>query len=288
MNNILTRILLVVVSVPLLYLSALYIPQLDFIVLALVVLLFSAFSALELSRLCVKTAQKRQRALHILLGVLPGLVTYIFGIVSGAGVLQLFFIATITSMLLFLLSSLPLSFSNNPQMIPESIRASGTISLIVMYIGLSSGILIVLLNIPQHAGLLMIWFSMIVFANDSLAWLVGISVGKHRGLFKVSPKKSLEGLIAGMTGSVGSALLGPVLFPFIPQKWLILFIMGLFCGIASVAGDLFESSLKRSAEVKDSGSLIPGRGGFLDSFDSILFTAPIFFVFMVVLGILAS
>jgi phosphatidate cytidylyltransferase len=128
---------------------------------------------------------------------------------------------------------------------------------------------------------------MIVFANDSLAWLFGITLGKHRGLFKVSPNKSLEGFIAGMAGSIIATLLGPVLFPFIPARWALLVAMGLVCGITGVAGDLFESALKRSAGVKDSGRLIPGRGGFLDSFDSILFTAPTFVAFLLILKIIA-
>jgi len=285
-NNSITRILLVAVCAPILYLSAVFVPQFDFVILASVIFLFSAFSAFELGRLCDKNATRGRRAIHILLGVLPGFVTYLAGLFTGADVLQLFFIATMSSVLLFIASSLPFAFSANQEMIPETIRAAGTFSLIVVYIGLFSSIMIVLLNIPPHAGSLMIWFCMIVFGNDSLAWLIGITLGKHRGLFKVSPKKSLEGLIAGMAGSITAAMLGPVLFPFIPQKWLILFMMGLLCGISSVAGDLFESALKRSADVKDSGSVIPGRGGFLDSFDSILFTAPVFFLFAAALGIL--
>ncbi len=287
MNNVVTRILLVVVAAPLLFLSALFVPQLNFIILAIVVFIFSAFSALELSRLCVKTSRKRQRVLHVLLGVLPSFVTYVCGISTGADVSQLLSVATITTILLFVLGTIPFAFSSDETLIPETIRATGIIALIVLYIGLCSGILIVLLNIPSHGGSLMIWFCLIVFANDSLAWLVGISLGKHRGIFKVSPKKSLEGLIAGMAGSICAALLGPVLFPFISPGFWILFLLGLLCGLSSVAGDLFESALKRSASVKDSGSLIPGRGGFLDSFDSILFTAPIFFLFMGVLGFLA-
>jgi phosphatidate cytidylyltransferase len=69
----------------------------------------------------------------------------------------------------------------------------------------------------------------------------------------------------------------------IPNDWLVLFITGLACGFMVIAGDLFESSIKRAVSVKDSGSIIPGRGGILDSFDSILFTAPVFTGFLILL-----
>jgi len=110
-----------------------------------------------------------------------------------------------------------------------------------------------------------------------------VTLGHKRGIFTVSPNKSLEGLLAGMAGSVGFAFLGPVLLPgIVPRSWPTLLALGLACGVAVVAGDLFESAIKRSAGVKDSGSIVPGRGGILDSFDSLLFAAPVF------IGVLAA
>ncbi|HOX92156.1 MAG TPA: phosphatidate cytidylyltransferase, partial [Spirochaetales bacterium] len=154
-----------------------------------------------------------------------------------------------------------------------------------LYPGAMAAAMMVLLAQP-NGGKVLVWYSIISFSNDSFAWLVGITLGKRRGIFLTSPNKSLEGFIAGMVGSVASSMLGPILFPsIVPRSWFLLALTGVVCGIAVVAGDLFESALKRSAKVKDSGNSIPGRGGFLDSFDSIAFAAPVFLVFAVLLGI---
>ncbi len=129
---------------------------------------------------------------------------------------------------------------------------------------------------PQHSTPLFI-FLLMTFGNDSLAWLTGVSFGRKRGLVAVSPNKSLAGFIGGLAGSLLAALISYYLFPKAGVSSLAsLLFLGLCVGIAVIFGDLVESALKRSAGVKDSSSLIPGRGGILDSFDSLLFSAPLF------------
>ena len=92
--------------------------------------------------------------------------------------------------------------------------------------------------------------------------------------------------VVASLGSTAAALLGPVIFSFIPANWPVLAGLGLVCGFTGIVGDLFESALKRTAGVKDSGKIIPGRGGFLDSFDSILFSALPFLIALLLLKIL--
>ncbi|MDR1148312.1 MAG: phosphatidate cytidylyltransferase [Spirochaetaceae bacterium] len=143
---------------------------------------------------------------------------------------------------------------------------------------------IILMNRLSHSSILIIAFLCVVFANDSLAWAAGMLFGKgNRGIFAVSPNKSLVGFITGIAASIGVGLALAALLPhvFISARFPPLvsgLILGLLTGTAAMLGDLAESALKRSAAVKDSGCLIPGRGGILDSIDSLALSAPVFYM----------
>ncbi|MDI6822554.1 MAG: phosphatidate cytidylyltransferase [Actinomycetota bacterium] len=106
---------------------------------------------------------------------------------------------------------------------------------------------------------------------DTIAYGGGRLMGRRKLAPKISLQKTWEGTILGLLAS--SAALG--LMAFIPLSLAKRILMGLIIGIAAVLGDLFESSLKRVAGVKDTGSIIPGHGGILDRLDSLLFTAPV-------------
>ncbi len=123
-------------------------------------------------------------------------------------------------------------------------------------------------------------FLIFTFMCDSFAWLFGILFGKStRGFVAASPNKSLVGFIGGILGSIASGVLFKFIFPDIfTISYLRIIILGLVTSIAAIIGDLIESVFKRSCEVKDSGNLIPGRGGILDSIDSIVIAAPIFYI----------
>lgn len=128
-------------------------------------------------------------------------------------------------------------------------------------------------------------FTLMTFGNDSLAWLFGVTMGKRRGILDVSPNKSIAGFIGGFSGSILAAVLGYFLFPKAGfSSVLPLLFMGAMIGVTVIVGDLLESALKRSAEVKDSGVIVPGRGGILDSSDSLLFSAPIFVFLSLLFG----
>jgi phosphatidate cytidylyltransferase len=121
-------------------------------------------------------------------------------------------------------------------------------------------------------------FLILIWIYDTFAYLVGIAIGKHRLFERVSPKKSWEGAIGGAVSTIGISLLFPFFFPTILwYQWMIL--AGLIV-IFSTYGDLVESLFKRSLQIKDSGSMLPGHGGMLDRFDSVLIAAPIVFVYL--------
>jgi len=127
----------------------------------------------------------------------------------------------------------------------------------------------------------MLWiFSLlfVVFAGDIGAFYVGSYLGRHKLCPSVSPKKTIEGSIGGLT----SNLVVGVLFNYFFLSYLPLgtsIFLFLFIGIAGQTGDLFESALKRSANIKDSGSILPGHGGILDRIDALLFAAPVAYFF---------
>lgn len=122
-------------------------------------------------------------------------------------------------------------------------------------------------------------FLLMVYFCDSFAWFFGVLFGKNnRGIVKASPNKSLAGFFGGIAGSIGAGLLVRFIWPEIFTGSIAkIIITGAIISVTSIAGDLTESVFKRSAGVKDSGSLIPGRGGVLDSFDSLLMSAPVFY-----------
>ncbi len=123
-------------------------------------------------------------------------------------------------------------------------------------------------------------FLLYVFMCDSFAWFFGILFGKStRGYVAASPNKSLVGFIGGLVCSTALGVLFKFFFPdILTLSYRNLIILGFITSLAAIIGDLIESVFKRSCEVKDSGSLIPGRGGILDSIDSIVIAAPVFYI----------
>ncbi len=108
-----------------------------------------------------------------------------------------------------------------------------------------------------------------VWLNDSLAYLVGSTIGRHKMAPRISPHKSWEGFFGGMLGTLAVWAVLPFLqWKTVPLAWSLL--TGVAIGLAVIVGDLAESRFKREAGVKDSGRLLPGHGGFLDRHDSLI------------------
>ncbi len=142
----------------------------------------------------------------------------------------------------------------------------------LLYIGFFPSFGTKILFLP-HGGA---WFSLLmalVFGGDTLAYLTGRLIGKHKILPQISPKKTVEGSIGGLVGSI---IAGLVLRQWLPDVPLLSMIGVAICvGAVAQAGDFFESLIKRMADIKDSGTLMPGHGGVLDRLDGILFAAPL-------------
>lgn len=125
-------------------------------------------------------------------------------------------------------------------------------------------------------------FFILLWTNDSGAYLVGSAIGKHRLFERLSPKKSWEGFFGGLLLTlVVARLIGGWLGVADPAGWMIIAVI---ISIAGTAGDLLESMLKRSLELKDSGTVLPGHGGFLDRFDSVVVSFPLVYLYIAIFG----
>ena len=119
-----------------------------------------------------------------------------------------------------------------------------------------------------------------IWVNDTFAFLTGITLGKHKLLERISPKKTIEGFIGGISFTV----MAGVGFSFLFIEYNIYFWIGfaLIVSLFATLGDLFESLIKRTYKVKDSGTLIPGHGGILDRIDSLLIVVPAIYVYLLI------
>ncbi len=155
-----------------------------------------------------------------------------------------------------------------------SVNLLGTV-----YIGFMFAYILLLRFLPDQNGLnYLLFVQLITWSNDSMAYLVGVNFGKHQLLPKISPNKTIEGSLGGLAGGILAAYLLALIFkkpiPFMIFLSTVIVVVGQF-------GDLVESMIKRTAKVKDSGKFLPGHGGILDRFDSLLLTAPIIYYLVI-------
>ncbi len=129
---------------------------------------------------------------------------------------------------------------------------------------------------------IIIGFFFLIWANDTGAYLTGILIGRHKLMERISPKKTWEGFLGGIIIAASIAwLLSGWLGVVDKLHWIIISVI---VSVAGTYGDLAESMLKRSVGVKDSGSLMPGHGGFLDRFDSVIISFPLVYLFISLFG----
>lgn len=131
-------------------------------------------------------------------------------------------------------------------------------------------------------GLWILFLFVTIWTSDIVAYFVGSKFGKRYIVPSVSPKKSLEGFIGGFTGGIAAAFIFYKLFlsgQLHLASWQVI-LLACDVVVAGILGDLFESMMKRSAKIKDSGNVIPGHGGILDRVDSVLFAAPVLYIYI--------
>lgn len=146
-----------------------------------------------------------------------------------------------------------------------------------MYLGLPLGALVAIRASTGPEGLLLLLF--VIMTSDTAQYYGGRAFGSRPLAPLISPKKTVEGAIAGLvSAAVITAALGRVWLADVPIAWHLA--LGVVVSGFGILGDLFESLLKRSANLKDASGLIPGHGGMLDRIDSLLFASPVYYVFL--------
>ncbi|NIQ38561.1 MAG: phosphatidate cytidylyltransferase [Proteobacteria bacterium] len=220
----------------------------------------------EFYRLTLPELRLEQKAAGVALGLLFPVAVYVG---QEEAVLA---VAALTLVVLFIL------FVVKPGRL-EAVASHLAMTLFgVFYVGfLLSYILFVGI---QPRGTLWVFFLLFtVWSGDTIAYFTGTLIGKHKLYPKISPNKSVEGLLGGLAGSIGAALLfRSFLLPDVSSVHGV--VLGFFMMILGQVGDFGESMIKRSVKVKDSSQLIPGHGGVLDRVDSFLFTAPFLFYYL--------
>lgn len=140
-----------------------------------------------------------------------------------------------------------------------------------------------LILLMENSRILIWYVFMGAFASDTSAYFIGKKYGKHKLCPEVSPNKTIEGSIAGIIGVIIAYIIITVISnTYFSSNINILYmiIAGIVAGIAGQFGDLSASAIKRNCKIKDFGDIIPGHGGILDRFDSLLFVAPVIYIFL--------
>jgi phosphatidate cytidylyltransferase len=256
------------VLAPFLILFALYAPPWLFILL-LLALIFIGLG--EFYALALPEIPAREKIVGILLSLLPAL--------AYASPEPRCFHAALLLLLFFLF----IRALTSPDPFAARVERAAKQLLGFLYVAVFLAHFILLREFPS--GPLWVLFTLAaVFAGDTTAFYIGRAYGRKKLAPAISPGKTVEGGFGAVAGSAAGALLFKGLFfPQIP--FLHALILGLGAGAIGQLGDLWESVLKRSARVKDSGTLIPGHGGLLDRIDAVLFAGPFVYYYAWIMGL---
>jgi len=170
----------------------------------------------------------------------------------------------------------------NNQLKNSSIAMTGIIYVVIPFCMLNFMIMPTIDGVSGFYPWILVGIFFIIWIYDSMAYVTGSLWGKHKIAKAISPGKSWEGFVGGTVFAIITGILNAVMFPALTMTgWIIVSILAVISG---TLGDFFESALKRGANQKDSGDLIPGHGGMLDRLDSLLFAIPVIFVWLKLSG----
>jgi phosphatidate cytidylyltransferase len=268
-NNLLARLAIAAVFIPIIFVLVLIgnIPFLVFIELLVVLGLLEFCGMVDLKETSIP------RSPFILIGIAFPIFAYLWG--ETRLLPLIIFSSTVIALFVVLIGNV------KDGLLRVSSFVFGTI-----YIPLSLSFVVLMRQLPFWSGqdykigaLWIIFVLVSIWSCDTFAYFVGIAIGKHPLSLQISPKKTWEGAIAGFLGAVLAAPFYHFVF-FREAPLFHLLIISVIIGIFGQIGDLLESLFKRDADVKDASKLIPGHGGVLDRFDSLLFVSPLIYFYL--------
>ena len=274
-GNFVMRLLTCLVGIPAVTVLILFLPDYNFIGFSLLCMILGLAGAFETS---VMVSGKK--TIWSILSVIPVLLQYLQNLLFPSYTVEWSFFSFF---LLFSLCFASEIISGEKYNFSESIKNISKKLLILIY---PSFFIIFIMKITSSAKIsphLLLTFLILVFTNDIFAYVFGLLFGKtNAGILKVSPKKSIAGFAGGFISSICMTFLLCHIFKdnIITLNTVHKIMTGILIPVFADIGDLVESVIKRSSGVKDSGHLFPGRGGVLDSIDSIIFSAPFFYVLL--------
>lgn len=278
MSNLLSRVLVAIIAIPLvigIILSGGWI-------FSLFVAVLCTLGVQEFYTMSEHKAAHPQKVAGMILAFLLPLFTK-YSLQSAHGLLQVFAIVGILWVMAWELTrNKPHALLNVSTTLAAIAYVGGLFSCLVLLREVPSSSLpfdVSAFRVEEPGSTLILAMFISIWVCDSAAYFVGMSIGKHKIFPRVSPKKSWEGSIGGFLASAAAmwAVLHFMMPDFPPLHAIIL---GAIIGVVGQIGDFAESLLKRDANMKDSSSLIPGHGGVLDRFDSVLFVAPAMYLYL--------
>lgn len=273
-KNLRMRILTCVVGIPVVVGGIFCFQGYNFVFFSMVAIAFAFLGSIEMSRMLFKGETV---PLAFVAPSLP-LLQYLQGLYQWPEEIM-----DLTFMILLLAAFSVEIIAGSKDDFKESLSRAAKSCLLVIYPSYFITFIIRILSLDGVTAYSIVTFMVLVFSNDIFAYVFGRLFGKNnKGILKASPKKSIAGFIGGLVSCIGMSIAIFALFDGeLPDFGLTgQIILGAAMSISANIGDLIESVFKRSAGVKDSGNIIPGRGGVLDSMDSLISSAPIFFIIL--------
>lgn len=280
MTSMTKRVLTTAITLPALFLMIYYLPHRSYLALSLLAVLTAVASAYEMHGLFAKAGVHLNGAVPLLIGLLPLAQWAQIAYSPDYPIVDLTMIAL--ALVFFTIEII----SGAADRFRLSLSRIAAKAMLVIYPGLLITYIQRLTSLSYASDALLLFF-ILIFGNDVFAFVFGMWLGKNnRGVVKVSPNKSIAGFVGG---TLSAMLLGLIACRLTPDlsgllSTVAVLIIGFCTATAANIGDLIESAFKRSVDVKDSGHLIPGRGGLLDSIDSMLVAAPLFWLLLTILS----
>ncbi len=265
-KNLIQRLAVAAVFIPLL-IYVFYVGAIPFLIFVELLIIFSLWELFSLTKIKLYAWQK---SLLLLLAAFPPLANYFW---QGQYLLEFLFAG-------IFLTALPFTFTRSLGEIGRSIGI-GFFGVVYLSLGFSSLVLLRCGNVvpPEHAFGWITFLFAAIWIIDTAAYYVGVKFGHTKLSPAISPNKTVEGFFGGFLGAILTA--GIFHFVFLTEVgFMKLVIPALIVAVFGQLGDLVESIFKREMGVKDSSDLIPGHGGILDRFDSLVFAAPALYLYL--------